>query len=640
MGINIKNLITKEAKHASKANRLIKEKEALYSKLDNAKNIEEKAKIEEKISRIDNKFLIVMKNLNKVWIEIDKEEINKISKPKSNPKTKFKSRAKKGRVYKKKMPTSKKATRMDDGHTKIIYESDDESKVKTPKIKPKSGIYTSKAREEAMANTEEQTDILSKILKLLSDDSKEDKKDKKKKSKLSKLGSRFGKKAGSGMSAFSGIMDKVVVGMGAMALLPQLKEMFFEGATDKDGRPIDPKSIGSLVDDLMKPVTKLLPKVLDYGEHKKYSQKYLGRQKMAKSEHLSKIEGVKTKYDEGYGHYLSKDLAQSKEWGESKKVIKKYKSYVTSAFDLAGEGGHMKGSSHYKGIKVDLGTRQITSQWKAGDEESQVQVSRHLLKFIRELFQSGATKILFEYTDDTPKDLVDYLKLKMIGKFKKQGWNLVLKKVPKEAGEHLDVKYDEKYSLKKEEMKNISKDLDKETSDNALSKLSDMFGVDSNNLKSTLKKRYETLRDKIARGDTPKSKISSQHYDPQVAQASGRGKAYKDFMKVTYSASDLAKDREDLLKEGYVVTKEGHIVKKHNIVKSTPSLRKPDDIQMLKDDENQMMEEKRSKERMQSQSQGGIVVSSNDDNSTVINNNTNGDKFGYIYDSESDQLLF
>jgi hypothetical protein len=629
MGINIKDLIKKEEKYTSKANKIIKQKDSLYSRLESASTLEEKAKIEENISKLDTQFANVMGALNDTRINIDREMISKVSKPRKD-KSKFKStrqKSKSSKVYKR----SRKNTVNDYDETfsnkTYNYQSKDEH---TQKVKPKSSIYESRAREESKAQKEEPISILEKILKVLVGDSKEEKKDRKKLSKLSKIKKRIGSKASSGMSAFSGYMDTAMLGLGGLAMYPQLKEMFFEGATDRKGDAIKPEKTPGL-----DKLSKFIPDYLKYDEHMKWAEGHDKGKQFKKSPHLSKIEGMDVK---GEDKYISKKFAESKEYKALKRFVGEHKSYITAGFDIKSKRSpHKKDSSHYKGIKVDLGTRQITEKWGKTKEEKEL-VLKEMAKFIIQLGKSGATQIIFEYGDSTPMDFVKALE-EYIPSFKKHGVNFQIIKTAG-TGEHLDVKYDEKYALKKEEISQISKaslndgiqEASKETG------IFGALGVDFQKTKKILEDKFKTVRDRLVRGESIKDTMMDFKLQPGSAQktksAEDTNTILKSHLEGTGINSDNMGSPMATGSKGLKNTTLKHV--RDYMQKSS----NPDAIQELKKEEEQLKEEKRSAEAKMQGQQPAVVMSSNDNNSTTINNINGENKFGYIYDSESDLLLF
>ena len=630
MGINIKDLIKKEEKYTSKANKIIDKKNSLYSRLESASTLEEKAKIEENISKLDTQFANVMGALNDTRINIDREMISKVSKPRKD-KSKIRStrqKSKSSRVYKRSRKNT--ANDYDDTFSKktFNYQAKDEH---TQKVKPKSGVYESRAREESKAQKEEHISILEKILKVLVGDSKEEKKDRKKLSKLSNIKKRIGSGASSGMSAFSGYMDTAMLGLGGLAMYPQLKEMFFEGATDRKGNAIKPEKtpgFGKL--------SKFIPDYLKYDEHMKFAEERTKSKQFKKSPHLSKIKGLDTLGDKDV--YLSKKLAESRDWERTKDVIKKYKSTVTAGFDIQSKRSpHKKGSSHYKGIKVDLRTKHITSGWGESKSEQNV-VLKELTKFIYELSLRGATRIIYEYTDTTPPDMVKEIKKQMVPLLRKKGVDFIVQKT-NGTGEHLDVMYDKKYALKKEDISQISKKTIGDSTQEA-----DMdggifgaLGVDFQKTKKILEDKFKTVRDRLVRGESIKDTMMDVKLSPDyINKTSGDGKKIlkSSFEGAGVDTSIMGSPTTTGSKRGLKNTTLKHI--REYMQKAN----NPDAIQELKNEENQLKEEKRSAEAKMQAQQPSMVMSSNDNNSTTINNINGENKFGYIYDSESDLLLF
>lgn len=619
MGINIKELIKKESKYASKASKLIKQKESLYSKLDNTGTVDEKAKIEENISKLDNQFSNVMTALNNTRIKIDKEMVSRVSKPRED-KTKYRSVKKRGtqnKVFKRRSrdysDQSQDNTRYGKTH---VYGSSD---AKADKVKTSGGVYAARSREEFRFNTEEQTNILSEILKVLRGDSKEEKKDRKDRKKQSKI-SRFAKKMAPQISAFNGIMDKLVVGLGSLAFLPQLKDMFYGGAT---GANDDVKTSGKTSKGIL---SKIVPDYLTYEGHMKFAEKHQKTKAFEKSSRLSKLGDVKTKSDEDI--YLSKQLAQSEDWKRTKGVIKKYKSYATAGFDIKSKRSpHKEDSSHYKGIKVDLGTRPITSKW-GGTEAEQNAVKKELVKFIYELGLRGATKIIFEYDDNTPKDLIKVLKDEAIPLLKKKGVNFLVEKTAG-TGEHLDVMYDKKYALKQEDIAQITKsDAVESMKEVSMGGIFDTIGVDFNKAKKTMSDRFKTIKNRLASGESIRESMMDFKLKP-------RQKPLSDAESNTMTMSEQV-EQEAKKNKYYQMLSGGTLGKNGGIIKDIPKLRKPDAIQELKDEESQIREEIKTKEMKKQGQTSPVIISSNDNNSTTINNSGNGgDKFGYIYDEES-----
>jgi hypothetical protein len=302
---------------------------------------------------------------------------------------------------------------------------------KTPEA---SSLYSTTAEKE-LKEESEQTVLLNKILKALNSSNKLNKDTDKKQNKQSILSSIFRRSSkessgGGMMSMLGGLKGKMLmeglkiagIAIGGGTILYQLKNLLENSASQREtesGGKLSPT--GDPIKDLM---YFLKPQTI---------KKDINKSKDLAS--LDKLMPKKMLKYEGMG--ISKKFSETKSFDRFKDIIGKYDSYITEGYAESGHKGHKKG------ITVDLGTRQITQSNE--DTETKIKL---FSKFVMELFtRAKATKIIYEYSNDSDPDFVRLAK-QLPQMFAKRGYKFIMIQT-QGTGEHLDVKFDEKYAIKK-----------------------------------------------------------------------------------------------------------------------------------------------------------------------------------------------
>jgi hypothetical protein len=205
---------------------------------------------------------------------------------------------------------------------------------------------------------------------------------------------------------------------------------------------------------------------------------------------------------------ISRKLYESDTWKKTEKSIKNYGMKITEGYSDPKLKVHKSNSRHYKGIAIDLRTKDVTRSTKE-DDEGKLNI---MIMRINSLFEAGARKIVFEYDKETPIYVINELK-----KIEKQkSWAPGQFFVRQSKGhEHLDVVFDDKfaidgkgkYSSAKDNIKTIVKPENKYKNP-----FLDMLGIDHNELKNILGPQLNSFESFMKMGGSTRANLKTSGF--------------------------------------------------------------------------------------------------------------------------------
>lgn len=630
MGVDYKALMKQELYYIRQAEKHLAEKQSLSSKLKRTDIIDEKMKIAKRMNAVDKYSKASLDKLNEVQSEMQeiqlawhKEELQEAKSSQKNLSSKrYRTRSRNTNISNKVVKGRGIAKSMIEPKS-TESKQNIESKPKISKSEEKNSLYAT-SKEKELKQEAIQTNILEKILDVLINGKPSIKRNnvEKKEDDILPFYKKFlnsfkRDKKTDDSSLIDSIFKKavaVLTGGSVAALLAGTLRNFFMNDGTKNN--IVPKQYGlgrSAVEDIPE------------------SDNLVNLAK-AKSSHLTRS-NIKQSKDRPNAT-ISKKLYESKTWKNVEKTIKNYRAVITEGWadpneewiDAKGvkrKGRHMKGSGHYQGRKIDIRTTSFTGGQNPKKYEQ-------LLSMIDSLLMDGATHILFEFDDRTPKD---FLKLfdKRYDKTKE-----VTRERTKGTGEHLDVSFDKSFAVKQ---KDAVYTPSKATTLMGVpkSKKSDSFAF-LDDIKKQSKGTYDKFKNFIQSGANIRG-MGQHAFDPTFKMdKKGTGIAKKAFDPIfkfmndnVFNESEKYTPSSTNFKNVKPATLQPSLYKDLSFMNKINDKFTPDRVDATKEDIKKMRKMKEERDKIDSSwGKGGMGTNlinntssptTNNNNSTIINNN-------------------